>query len=207
MSILRVSIFAVWLVHLSAIIGVYLGYADWFMSKTSWNLLLMGLLLVLNYPIRTPKSVAVASFIIAFSFFAEWIGVTTAFPFGEYSYGDNLGVKLDGVPLVIGFNWLYLSLGFATIAEFISENKWIRITLASLFMVALDLVIEPVAKQMDYWEFVLDPVPIANYVGWFALSYMVQAVIVFSDMKEKGIFSIHLIAATILYFGLIFLTY
>ena len=38
----------------------------------------------------------------------EIIGVSTKAIFGNYSYGNALGVKVFDTPLLIGMNWLFL---------------------------------------------------------------------------------------------------
>jgi putative membrane protein len=40
----------------------------------------------------------------------EMFGVKTGRIFGEYIYGNNLGYKWNDVPLIIGLNWLMLSI-------------------------------------------------------------------------------------------------
>jgi len=39
-------------------------------------------------------------------FFVEYIGVKTGEIFGTYTYGKTLGLRWDGVPYMIGVNWL-----------------------------------------------------------------------------------------------------
>ena len=102
------SIFILWLFQLTAIIGVSIGFKDWFISKTPLNLLITFCLLILNFRIDTVKKIIYSLSIIIISLFVEWVGVKYGFLFGEYKYGHNLGYKIDGVPLLIGVNWLLL---------------------------------------------------------------------------------------------------
>lgn len=55
---------------------------------------------------------AAATFVVTFA--AEAVGVATGEVFGQYLYGDVLGIKLFGVPLLIGFNWTVVVLGIAS---------------------------------------------------------------------------------------------
>ena len=61
----------------------------------------------------------IAVFLIAFAigFSAELIGVHSGMLFGNYSYGNNLGLKLAEVPLIIGINWGVLAVTSASITE------------------------------------------------------------------------------------------
>ena len=203
MSRYNISVFLVWLFTISGIAGVLLGFQDWFASKTAINLSLFGALLVWNYPLETNKKIFTAIIVVLIGIGVEMLGVTTKFPFGEYYYGENLGFKVIGVPLLIGVNWLYLSLGTASIAAHFSENKPLRIVLASAFMVAIDVLIEPGAKILGYWEFAESPVPFQNYVGWFVISLLIHFLIQTAQMQEKRPFTLHMVASSILFFTIV----
>ena len=81
-TILYSSIGIIWLFQVSAIIGITLGYQDWFITKTPMNLIIVISLLVWNYPINTvTKALVVLSFFSA-GMLAEWVGVHYVFLFG-----------------------------------------------------------------------------------------------------------------------------
>ena len=47
---------------------------------------------------------------------AEMLGVNFGYIFGSYQYGEALGWKLFGVPLLLGANWTILTVCSAAIA-------------------------------------------------------------------------------------------
>ena len=49
------------------------------------------------------------SITLLFGYFIEQIGVTTSWPFGEYSYSSTLGPKIFSVPLVVPFAWVMIA--------------------------------------------------------------------------------------------------
>jgi putative membrane protein len=51
----------------------------------------------------------------------EVVGVKTGLIFGEYKYGSTLGIKLFEVPLIIGFNWVFVILGSISISRLITK--------------------------------------------------------------------------------------
>ncbi len=59
---LTVSIGIIWLFHVSAIIGIALGEADWFVEKTPLNLIISLLIFLVFFPIDTLKK-SIAFFI------------------------------------------------------------------------------------------------------------------------------------------------
>lgn len=103
-------------------------------------------------------------------FVVEWFGVHTGLIFGTYQYGDSLGFKLDGIPLLIGLNWLVLIYATGNIALKLSPNLWLRVMVGAALMVLIDVLIEPVAMRHDMWGWADDIVPLQNYGAWFVVS-------------------------------------
>ncbi len=107
-------------------------------------------------------------------FFIEVLGVNSGFPFGEYFYGDSLGLKLFSVPIILSLNWLlliYLSLNLASIFD-ISRIK--KALLASLLMLFIDFTIEPIAAQLDFWYWLNQKAGLLNYFSWFLMSLLLS---------------------------------
>jgi bisanhydrobacterioruberin hydratase len=162
-----------WLFHVSALIGVLLGYQEWFVSKTPLNLLLCALAVVIC--IWGQRKLLFALLIPFFSgLVIEWIGVHTGYPFGVYTYGENLGWKLGGVPLLIGVNWALLTFATAGIAGEWTTARVPRAMLAATLMTALDIWMEPVAPLFDFWTFEGGEAPLLNYAGWWIISFLIQ---------------------------------
>jgi uncharacterized membrane protein len=200
-----IPLFLIWLFQLTAIIGVTLGHYNWFITKTPINLLLTLGLLIMNFPIDTKKKVGVAIFFYSFSFIIEWIGVHYRFLFGEYTYGNNLGIKVDGVPLLIGANWLILIFCTATISDKLVKLKWLKIVLGAAMMVLMDLFIETSAPLFDFWKWELGYAPLHNFIGWFLVALIMQTVYHLVKLKGDFVFSFHLYAAQLTFFIYFFL--
>ena len=66
-----VAVAFIWLVHVSAIIGIFLGYREWFITKTPMNLLLLLVVLVLFNPLTSRKSLGVFGLIFLGGFLSE----------------------------------------------------------------------------------------------------------------------------------------
>jgi uncharacterized membrane protein len=200
-SLQWISIFTVWLFQISAIIGISLGYQDWFISKTPFTLLLTFTLLALNFPIYSKRKVLLTLFYFVSSFLLEWVGVHYGFLFGEYSYGSNLGLKLDAIPLLIGINWAVLVLVTGAIANRIVEPFFLRVMVAAALMVFLDYFIEVSAPPFDFWFWQLGYAPFQNFVAWFIVSMVFQ--FVYCKLKIQGnfVFSAHVYASQLVFFA------
>lgn len=107
----------------------------------------------------------------AFTFTMEVIGVKTGFVFGSYNYGDTLGLKLFDVPMIIGFNWILIILGAISIARSIEKNAFTTAMLAAVLAVIFDLMLEPVAIKLNYWNWPNGGIPLRNYYTWFAIAF------------------------------------
>ncbi len=115
----------------------------------------------------------------------EVIGVKTGMIFGDYIYGDVLGFKLFGVPLIIGFNWLFVIAGAFSVSSRISSNKIIIVSLSAVFSVLFDYLLEPVAMKLGYWEWKDSIIPVQNYAAWFIISLTASAGLVFFKSKNE----------------------
>ncbi|MEM7107858.1 MAG: carotenoid biosynthesis protein [Bacteroidota bacterium] len=197
---LYLSIGVIWLFQVSGIVGISLGYQDWFITKTPLNLIIAISLLVWNYPIKTiPKALVVASFFVA-GMLAEWIGVHYDFLFGAYYYGNNLGVKLDGVPLIIGINWAVLTLITGTIAHRLSKRLTIKVIIGASLMVFLDFFLEVSAPEFDFWHWSAGHAPLRNFISWFFLAMALQWILQKTKTIGELTFSIHLYLAQLVFF-------
>ena len=81
---------------------------DIFQSLTAYSLLLCLYLLAVYHENYTRKELGVFLLIYLLGFGVELLGVNTGLIFGNYNYGDGLGFKVLGTPLMIGVNWLFL---------------------------------------------------------------------------------------------------
>ena len=115
--------------------------------------------------------------------FIEILGVNFKVIFGEYSYGETLGFKILKTPIIIGLNWLSLSLACFGIASYIFKPKHLVVLGASFLMVFVDYIIEPIAIVLDFWHWKDDTVPVQNYVSWFLVSIIIQFIIFQSKVR------------------------
>jgi uncharacterized membrane protein len=103
-------------------------------------------------------------------FVAELTGVRTGFPFGHYRYTEVLHPMAWGVPIVAAGAWMVL---FA----YVSQMR-VHPALAALWLVAIDLVIDPLASNdLGYRQWLQDGpyygIPSINFAGWFAVGLII----------------------------------
>ena len=201
---LRMSIFFLWLINISGFFGILSDQNEFFLSTTPYVLSLTLLLLILNHDLSDKKSKIGLILIFLFGLIVEILGVNYGLFFGEYNYGANLGPKIYEVPYVIGFNWVLLIIATGSISDKLIKGKEIyKILFASFLMVLIDLFIEKSAPKLDFWEFVISPVPFSNYLWWFIFSICFQYIF-FKTVKTKEYnLSSNILVIQFLFFGML----
>jgi putative membrane protein len=196
------SIFTVWLINISGFFGILSDQKDFFLSSTPYVLTLTLFLLTVNNSIN--KKFLIRLFLIfLLGLTVEIIGVNFSIFFGEYKYGNNLGIKIFDVPIVIGFNWVLLIVLTGNFAHKIFPKSIIlRVLTGSIMMILLDLLIEVSAPKLDYWEFTVNPVPLSNYLWWFIFSILFHFIYQ-SNNKKEYIVSTNILIIHFLFFGLL----
>ena len=201
---LRMSIFFLWLINISGFFGILSDQNEFFLSTTPYVLSLTLLLLILNHDLSDKKSKIGLILIFLFGLIVEILGVNYGLFFGEYNYGANLGPKIYEVPYVIGFNWVLLIIATGSISDKIIKGKEIyKILFASFLMVLIDLLIEKSAPKLDFWEFVISPVPFSNYLWWFIFSICFQYIFFRTVKTKEYSLSSNILVIQFLFFGML----
>jgi putative membrane protein len=154
------------------IVGITLPLHPDFVLLTPLNLLVSTLLMLLRHPSWDRRTLLFLLIAYVVGFAAELFGVQTGLLFGDYTYGQVLGPKLWGTPLMIGVNWVLLAYAAGVLANTLLPGRhWLgRGLLAAVLMVGLDVLIEPVAIAYGFWWWEGGVVPLQNYLGWFLIA-------------------------------------
>src|ERR1700730_4339492 len=165
-----------------------------------------------NFGLRTTMLFTAITYIVALA--CEWSSVHNGFPFGLYHYMEATGgreIWIFGVPFMDSLSFTFLSFASYTLALLVSsplfkhgidlrllDTRDIRRAprvwlMAALFMVMIDLVVDPLSVLGDRWFlgkiFWYDPpgphfgVPITNYLGWYFVAAVTIPVFQFLDAK------------------------
>ncbi len=201
---LRFSIFFVWLINISGFFGLLSDQKDFFLIMSPLAILITFILLILNYDFKQKGFITALISIITIGFLVEFLGVNYDLFFGSYEYGNNLGYKIGGVPIIMSVNWLVLIFLAGSFTEKIIPNSLLlKVLFGSLLMVFLDIFLEICAPKLDYWKFNEEVVPISNYNSWFIIS-AICLYIYFKLIKEKEYtLSTNMLAIHFAFFGLL----
>lgn len=164
--------------HVVGTVGMSLmEFRPLFLGLTPFHLLLTLVLFAFGNTGKTEKLNLAFLFVFLTGFLVEVAGVQSGLLFGEYWYSNVLGYSILGVPLLIGVNWFLLSAASYGISKKISSGKILSIIIGALLTAGIDVVIEPVAIDLEFWSWQGNTVPIQNYLMWFLTALFIQFVL------------------------------
>lgn len=161
-------------VYVAGIIGININ--DSFLKLSFVSLIIPMVLFLIRLKPSIKDSVLLV-LVFSLTFFSEWLGVNYGWIFGEYLYGDSLGIKIGGVPLMIGVNWVLLSVVSRQALFGVFSNKYIVAFFAPVLMLLIDVILEPIAPKLGFWDWNNIDVPISNYRDWFIVALISQLIL------------------------------
>jgi len=215
---IQIALFLALLFHVSGAIGILFSpYKDWFIQNTTLNLLLMAALLFWTQQDKNKGFYLFATIAFLTGMVTEMIGVNTGLLFGDYTYGNVMGVKLAGVPLLIGVQWFVTVYASGVIVTAIKNAlmaktpegskllsaRWQQLAIVfdgALLATFFDFIMEPVAMQLGFWQWQDAVIPIYNYVCWFVISLLLLMVFNAFKFNKVNHFAVHLFIIQTLFF-------
>jgi putative membrane protein len=145
-------------------------YREELVPLSSFHLLLTFAILYFSRKGKKDKFLLFSFLVFLLGLIVESFGTNTGLLFGNYRYGPTLGWKVFGVPLIIGINWATMVVCSSTLIATLKLNLIQKALIAALLMTALDFLIEPVAMDLNFWQWKNGEIPLYNYICWFLIS-------------------------------------
>lgn len=209
------------LFHSIGLVGLLFFDKSFFLAATPINLLLSFALLIWT---QTNKNLFFFLFLIAcfaVGIAVEIIGINTGLLFGDYTYGNVLGPKVQNVPLLIGVNWFLIiyccgisinTLLMKAINRIAADTGKNPMALKALSViidgatlaVLFDWLMEPVAVKLGYWVWNGDgSIPMFNYICWFVVSLLLLSIFHFAKFNKQNKFAVNLLLIQLMFFLLL----
>ncbi len=209
------------LFHIIGLVGLLFFDKTFFLQSTSINLLLMFALLLWT---QHEKNIYFFLFLIVcfcVGIAVEIIGINTKILFGDYTYGNVLGYKVQHVPLLIGVNWFIIiyccgisihTLLMKAINSISADTGKKPMVLKALSViidgatlaVLFDWMMEPVAVKLGYWTWNGDgSIPFYNYICWFLVSILLLVAFHFAKFNKQNKFAVNLLLIQLMFFLLL----
>ena len=177
----------------------------------------MVALLIWTQPQKTNSFFIFLCIVFLMGMGTEMIGVNTGRLFGSYHYGKLMGIKLNGVPWLIGLNWFVVIFSSAAVMK--QFHQWSRKKLAdtdlelpnwiatvsllvdgAILATFFDWLMEPVAMKLGFWNWKNEEIPLFNYVCWFLISFFLLWVFNKFRTIQTNQFGVHLFIIQVLFF-------
>ncbi len=178
------------ILYIIGIVGIALPIHPDFVLLSPVNLMVSLLVMLVFHPKWGRGSILFLVLCYLVGQTAEIIGVQTGLLFGEYYYGPVLGPKWAETPFMIGVNWVILVYASGVLSNLWLKGKsWFsKASFGALLMVVLDFFIEPVAMDIDLWQWPgLSAAPLQNYLAWFGIAFINHTLFQYflKDVKNK----------------------
>ncbi len=193
------------ILHAVGLIGTAFFDED-LMKLTPVNLLISIGVVLWFHEIYNKPFIIYLAIVYVCGYLIELAGITTGKIFGQYFYGNNLGIKLADVPLIIGVNWVMLSYGSMSIVGRLSDkfivlrNQFLAPAVGAFLMVFSDFWIEKLCQRLDFWYWRGNVIPIQNYTAWFLFSFAFNFLFVRLQLNSKNIVAVWLFILQLLFF-------
>jgi putative membrane protein len=175
-----------------------------FLQLVPWHILLMLIVVIVSHRPLDYRILLLALLIFITGYGAEWIGVHKNWLFGNYSYGETLGLQFYNIPLIIGVNWFLLVYSSGVLMQQLRiRSVFSRIITGAIVLLLLDLLIEPVAIKLDYWHWTDNIIPLSNYAGWFLLSAIMLFVFEKFNFKKQSMVAPVFLLIQVLFFAVL----
>ncbi len=174
-----------------------------FAKLTPLNLIVSLVCLLLSFGTISKKQWIDFLLVGTIGFGLEVIGANTHWFFGSYGYGENLGWSWLNVPVLMSVNWILMCFSSTALVAGIGSNTLLQAVLASLLMTGLDLLIEPVAIALDFWDWKTPQPPLFNYICWFVLSLPLNWWILYRKSTVQNVVSVSLFGLLAVFFGIL----
>ncbi|MEO7540313.1 MAG: isopentenyl-diphosphate Delta-isomerase [Pyrinomonadaceae bacterium] len=120
----------------------------------------------------------------------ETLAIATGFPYGHFGYSDLLGYRILGyTPWTVSLAWTPLVLAAYAVARTTCGSPVLRIALFALLLIVFDLVLDPGAVRLGFWEYGdggdYYGVPFTNFAGWIFSGAVAAAVMEVFDYVYK----------------------
>lgn len=193
-----VTIIMLWVIHLSALIGIAMGNGAFFYPKSPFTLIYLAILTLWFFPVTTIKKIILFLLCFCTGMAVEWIGVHTGSLFGDYHYGVNMGWKLDGIPYLIGSNWAVLTFITHELSRKYIPTPWMIPLVGAGLMVLLDFFLEQICDIAGFWHFT-GGAGWFNYVCWFIIAAVLHTILLRFKLKGDLKISLHLYVVQLIF--------
>lgn len=181
----------IWVLSILHLVGIG-GFAicgfwnSWFTFLVPFHLIITATSLIVAAPDKGLNFAIRLALVGIVGYLIEILGVKTGLIFGKYQYEGALGIKIADVPPLIGLNWILMIYSSITVLQTLKiKNTTLLILIGAVCITSLDILIEPVAVELNFWSWQNNTVPLQNYIGWFGTALLLNSILVIGNSKTN----------------------
>jgi bisanhydrobacterioruberin hydratase len=192
------------IIYLVGIAGIALPLHSDFIRLTPLNFVVSLLIVFFNQKNWNTTLITIIIANYGIGFLAEVIGVNGGCLFGDfYSYGAAMGFQVFKTPLTAGLLWVVVAMGVASLLNgaFVETSWFKKSVIGAAILVSLDVIIEPVATKLYFWEWQHQVVPLQNYYGWYIIALLILTLYNFFQPNFSNKIAVVLLIWQFIFFG------
>ena len=112
-----------------------------------------------------------------------------------------MGIDFNKVPFSIFINFMFASIEVCVLLRSCRPIWRVSGFLLSSIAVLIDVLMEPLSNQLDFWYWKNNVIPSSNYIDWFLVAILNQTIFSYLDYKsDMSSWSLGYITILILFF-------
>ncbi|MEX1018899.1 MAG: carotenoid biosynthesis protein [Litorilinea sp.] len=128
------------------------------------------------------KTVQTVALILTFAWLLEYVGSTTGFPFGDYTYTTRIQPQIGHVPMIIPLAWLMMLPPAWAIGQILAGPQTLRVAAVSaLAFTAWDFFLDPQMVSWGVWQWQTPGgyfgIPWQNFLGWILGAFLLTLIV------------------------------
>lgn len=140
------------------------------------------------------KALLGVGMLMSYTYLIEYVGVTTDWPYGPFSYGVSLGPMVEGIPAALPIFFLPIVINSYLFCLLLlgdrADSRLVRLAIVIPTVVTMDIVLDPAAVSLGFWAYegggLFYDVPLSNFAGW-VLSATVTVLILDATFDRDAI--------------------
>ena len=145
-------------------------------------------------PVVTRRAAVGLALLCGYTYAVELVGVRTGYPYGAFEYGVDLGPMVADIPAALPLFFLPLVLNAYLLCLLVvgetARRAVVRVPLVAAAVVGMDLVLDPAAVAVGFWQYdaggAYYGVPRLNFAGW-TLSAVVSVLVVDAVLDRRTV--------------------
>ena len=147
-------------------------------------------------PVVTRRATVGLALLCGYTYAVELVGVRTGYPYGAFEYGVDLGPMMAGIPAALPLFFLPLVFNAYLLTLLVvgdaARRTVVRLPVVVAAVVGMDLVLDPAAVAVGFWQYeaggVYYGVPPLNFAGW-VLSAVVAVTVIDAALDRDAVFA------------------